>query len=264
MAVSQFITFSSADGVATVLLNRPDLLNSFNREMAAQLQEALARCAASPEIRCVLLSANGRGFCAGQDLAEVQPRKDGSLPELGEIVKSCYNPIIRALRTLEKPVVCAVNGVAAGAGANLALACDIVLASYSASFIQSFAKVGLIPDSGGTFFLPRLIGLARATSLAMLAEKLSAEDAQKLGLVYKLFTPEALMPEALKIATCLAQQPTKGLALMKRALNSSFANNLEQQLELEAELQAACGKTHDYREGVMSFLEKRPANFKGQ
>lgn len=249
--------------VLSLTLNRPQVLNSFNAEMAYALQAALSQAASDLTIRAVLLSATGRAFCAGQDLSEVAPREDGSLPDLGEILLKHYNPIIVALRELEKPIVCAVNGIAAGAGANLALAADIVVAAESASFVQSFAHVGLIPDSGGTYILPRLVGLARATAWSMLAEKVSAQDAEKFGLIYKAIPDADLASEANKLAQRLASMPTRGLALTKRAFQSSFQSDLEAQLALEADLQCQLGKSKDYLEGVTAFLAKRKPDFKG-
>lgn len=259
----EFIDVNSAAGVYRITLNRPDVLNSFNRPMARELQAALADCAADESLRAVLLTGAGRAFCAGQDLAEAAPQ-DAPWAEIHQIVRESYNPIIRALRKIEKPVVCAVNGVAAGAGANIALACDIVLASEKASFLQAFCHIGLIPDSGGTYFLPRLVGLARATALTMLGEKISAREAQEMGLIYKVFPAESLLEEAQKLAAHLATQPTRGLGLTKRLLNQSLVNDLETQLEMEEELQGEAGKTHDYQEGVKAFLEKRKPVFKGK
>lgn len=259
----QFISHEIKNSVAIIRLNRPDVLNSFHREMAKELHGALKECAVEAMVRAVLLTGAGRAFCAGQDLAAVLPKEDAPAPKLGEIVKDCYNPIILALRRLEKPVVCAVNGIAAGAGANLALACDIVFASQSASFVQSFSKIGLIPDSGGTFFLPRLVGLPRATAMVMLGEKVSAEEAQKIGMIYKVCAPETLFDESFALASQLATQPTVGLGLIKRALNASLHNDLEAHLRVEAQLQDDAGRTHDYQEGVQAFLEKRKPNFRG-
>lgn len=258
-----FIRFEKENGVGRVWLNRPDVLNSFHKEMALELQGLLSQIAKDDNVRAVLLSGEGRAFCAGQDLSEVVP-KPGIDLDLGDIVRASYNPIIRSIRHLEKPVVAAVNGIAAGAGANLALACDIVIASNTASFIQSFSKVGLIPDSGGTFLLPRLVGLSRATSLMLLGEKLPAEKALEMGLIYKVVPGEALLKEAIKLAEYLATQPTFGLGLTKRALNRSWGNNLDAQLDAEEELQRIAGQTQDYSEGVNAFLEKRPPTFTGK
>ena len=257
------IIFATADGVATITLNRPDVLNSFTRQMARELREALERCGADDSIRAILLTGAGRGFCAGQDLAEAAP-KDGAMPDLGDIVRDSYNPVIRAIRGLEKPVICAVNGVAAGAGANLAFACDIVFAAASATFIQSFAKIGVIPDSGGTFILPRIVGLHRATIMTMLAEKMSAEQARDWGLVYMVTQPEALIDTALGTARQLATQPTRALGLIKRGFNKSLGVDVSDQLDYEEQIQREAGKTEDYAEGVHAFLEKRRPVFKGR
>src|SRR5436305_7706017 len=258
------ILFDREQGVARVTLNRPDVLNSFNRVMAHELCEAFAEIATKDELRAVLLTGAGRGFCAGQDLAEASPRPDGTLPDLGDLVREGYNPIIRAIRKLEKPVVCAVNGVAAGAGANLAFACDLVFASREASFIQSFAKIGVIPDSGGTFILPRIVGLQRATALTMLAEKITAEQAEEWGLVYRVVEPPALVDVSFTVAAHLATQPTRGLGLIKRAFNRSLGVDLDKQLDYEEELQREAGLTADYAEGVRAFLEKRKPRFEGR
>lgn len=260
----QFVLVERQDGVSRITLNRPDVLNSFNRQMAAELQDALADVAADPAQRAVLLSGAGRAFCAGQDLSEAAPGPDGRVPDLGEIVRTCYNPIIRAIRTLEKPVVCAVNGTAAGAGANLALACDIVFASSEASFIQSFAKVGLIPDSGGTFLLPRIVGLQRATTMTMLCEKVTAEQALAWGMVYRVVPAAALMDAAFEAARHLSHQPTHGLGLIKRGFNRSLGIDLDDQLAFEEQLQGEAGRTEDYAEGVRAFLEKRKPAFTGR
>lgn len=259
----QYITFQITQGVAQITLNRPGVLNSFNRPMAKEVQDALGIGERDETVRAVLLTGEGRAFSAGQDLAEAAP-KDQPWPEISEIVRESYNPIVRAIRGLEKPVVCAVNGVAAGASANVALACDIVLASDKASFLQAFCHIGLIPDSGGTYFLPRLAGFARATALALLGEKISAQQALEWGLIYKVYPAETLLEEAQKLAAHLAAQPTKGLGLIKRALNQSLANDLDAQLEVEAELQSLAGKTADSKEGIQAFLEKRKPNFVGK
>jgi 2-(1,2-epoxy-1,2-dihydrophenyl)acetyl-CoA isomerase len=254
---------TTTPGVAIITLNRPDVLNSFNRAMAAELRQAFDRVAADTSIRSVVLTGAGRGFCAGQDLAEAVPR-DGPRPDLGDIVRDGYNPMILAIRTLEKPVICAVNGVAAGAGANLAYACDIVFASSSAIFIQSFAKIGVIPDSGGTFILPRIVGLQRATVMTMLAEKMTAEQAREWGLVYMVTEPEALLETAVGIANQLATQPTRAFGLIKRGFNKSLGVDLAAQLDYEEELQREAGNTADYTEGVNAFIEKRKPVFTGR
>lgn len=253
-----------SNGIFTITLNRPDKLNSFIFEMANQLKEALHRAESDDEVRCVLLTGEGRAFCAGQDLAEATEVSNDPDRDLSEIVHHTYIPIIKGIRKLEKPVVCAVNGTAAGAGANIALACDIVIASEEASFIQSFSQIGLIPDSGGTYILPRLIGLARATALTFLGEKVSAKEAVEMGLIWKAYPADKYMDEAKAIASKLAKMPTKGFGLTKRGFNAGFSNSLEEQMKLEAKLQAEAGQTHDYNEGVKAFIEKRKPEFKGQ
>src|SRR5690242_17540065 len=247
-------------GGATVKLNRPDVLNSFRRSMAAEMLAAFERIRDDSTVRAVVLTGAGRAFCAGQDLAEAVP-KDGAMPDLGDFVRDGYNPIVRAIRKLEKPVLCAVNGVAAGAGANLAFACDIVFASSGATFIQSFARIGVIPDSGGTFILPRIVGLHRATVMTMLAEKMSAEQARDWGLVYMVVEPDTLLETATGAARQLATQPTRALGLIKRGFNRSLGIDLDTQLDFEEELQREAGKTADYAEGVHAFLEKRKPVF---
>ena len=260
----QFIRFEVVQGVAEVTLDRPDVLNSFNRLMAAELQGVLALVADDAAVRAVLLTGAGRAFCAGQDLAEAMPQDGSVAPRIEDIVRGSYNPVVRAIRALEKPVVAAVNGVAAGAGANLALACDIVLAADTASFIQAFSRIGLVPDTGGTYFLPRLVGTARATALAMLGDKLSAADAHAMGMIWRVVPAAALADEARTLARHLATQPTRALGLIKRLMNGSTTNDLATQLELEAALQGEAGGTEDYREGVSAFLEKRRATFVGR
>lgn len=254
------ILLSVGDNVATITLNRPDKLNSFNREMALRLQSTLDECAALAEVRCVYITGAGKGFSAGQDLAEVA---DPNGPGMQKILSEQYNPIITRLRNIPKPIVAAVNGVAAGAGANIALACDIVIAAQSASFIQAFSKIGLIPDSGGTFQLPRLVGFQRASALMMLGDKVSANDALVMGMIYKVFSDETFAGETKKIAAILAQMPTKALAYIKHALNNSTGNNLEEQLLLEDICQQKAAATNDFKEGVRAFLEKRLPEFKG-
>jgi 2-(1,2-epoxy-1,2-dihydrophenyl)acetyl-CoA isomerase len=253
-----------ADGVATLTLMRPDVLNSFNRAMALELQDALGAVGADPEVRAVILTGSGRAFCAGQDLSEAAAPPGEPLPDLGNIVRDSYNPLIRLIRSMEKPVICAVNGVAAGAGANLALACDIVLAAEEASFIQGFSKIGLIPDTGGSWVLPRLVGFHRAAAMMMLGDKVPAARAHELGMVYEVVPGEGLVERATEMACKLAAEPTRGLGLTKKALNLSAANSLDAQLELEEELQRECGETEDFREGVSAFLEKRKPEFKGR
>ena len=259
----EFIRYAVADGVATITLHRPEVLNSFTRPMSAELQTALRRAADDAAVRAVLLTGAGRAFCAGQDLAEAMP-ENAPAPPIEEIVRTSYNPVVLAIRALPKPVVCAVNGVAAGAGANLALACDIVLASDTASFLQAFVKIGLVPDTGGTWTLPRLVGPARAAALAMLGEKLSAADAQAMGMIWRVVPADQLMTEARAVAERLATQPTRAIGLIKRMLDASATNGLEAQLELEAALQGEAGRSEDYREGVGAVLAKRPARFTGR
>jgi 2-(1,2-epoxy-1,2-dihydrophenyl)acetyl-CoA isomerase len=254
---------SSTPGVARITLNRPDVLNSFTRGMSAELCQAIARVAADPTLRAVLLTGNGRAFCAGQDLVEVAP-VNGVHPDLGDVVRDTYNPIVRAIRTLEKPVVCAVNGIAAGAGANVALACDIVFASTAATFIQSFARIGLIPDSGGTFLLPRVVGLQRAAAMTMLCDKVDAATALQWGMVYQTCEPDALVHTALAAASRLATMPTYAIGLTKLAFNRSLGVDLADQLHAEEELQREAGQSADYAEGVTAFLDKRKPTFMGR
>lgn len=258
----EYIASDVSRGVATFTLNRPDVLNSCNRPMIAELLDALGAAAVDGAVRAVLLTGAGRAFCAGQDLAEAVPPDPEPTPDIGEIVEG-YNRLILAIRGIEKPVVCAVNGVAAGAGANIALACDLVLAADSATFIQAFARIGLVPDNGGTFFLPRLIGMARATSLAMLADRLPAARAAEWGLIHAVVSAAALMDEARALAEHLAAQPTRALGLVKRALNASWDNDLATQLRLERDLQREAAATADFTEGVRAFQQKRPPHFVG-
>lgn len=254
------ILFSIENGIGFITLNRPQKLNAFNREMALQLQQILDECASMYEVRCVYLTGAGKGFSAGQDLEEVV---DPEGPGMQRILSEQYNPVITRIANLPKPILAAVNGVAAGAGANIALCCDIVVAAQSASFIQAFSKIGLIPDSGGTFTLPRLIGRQKASALMMLGDKVSATEAERLGMLYKVFADDVFEAEAKAIATTLAGMPTRGLALTKHALNYSATNTLEQQLLLEDELQQQAANTYDFKEGVQAFLEKRKPVFKG-
>lgn len=247
---------------AFLTLNRPEVFNSFNREMALKLQEELDSCEKNKDVRAIVITGNGKAFCAGQDLKEV------TSPELNpgfkKILEEHYNPIISRIRKIEKPIVAAVNGVAAGAGANIALACDVVVASEHASFIQAFSKIGLVPDSGGTFFLPRLIGFQKASALMMLGDKVSAEEAERLGMLYKVFPAETFEEEVNNLASILSNMPTKALGLTKRLLNESMTNNLDNQLDLEGKLQIESAQTKDYAEGVDAFVNKRKPEFKGQ
>ena len=255
------ILFQITDAVGIIRLNRPSVFNAFNRAMALEVQDALAICADDANVRAIYITGEGRAFCAGQDLQEVSD-PDNS-PSFKTILGEHYNPIIERLRSIEKPIVCGVNGVAAGAGANIALACDITVAAASASFIQAFSKIGLIPDSGGTFHLPRLIGLQRAAALMMLGEKLSAADAAAMGMIYKMLPDEGFDGAVLAIAQQLAQMPTLALGLTKRLLNLSLTNSLEHQLDAEDKYQTIAGDSADYREGVAAFLEKRKPVFTG-
>lgn len=259
--MSTFITSEHKNGVAIIRLNRTDKFNSFNREMALALQKALDAAADDGNVRAIYLTGEGKAFCAGQDLTEAI---DPQGPGLENIVTEHYNPIIHRLRHIQKPVVCAVNGVAAGAGANIALCCDVVVAAASASFIQAFSRIGLIPDSGGTFFLPRMIGFQRASALMMLGDKVSAADALNMGMLYKVFDDASFAEESMKIAVTLSQMPTYGIWLTKKLLNEAMTNNLDTQLAREAEVQVEAAQSYDYQEGVKAFLEKRKPEFKGK
>ncbi|RSK45380.1 enoyl-CoA hydratase-related protein [Hymenobacter rigui] len=255
------LQFSLDGGVATIRFNRPQVFNSVNKDVALALQHHLRECQQNPAVRAVLLTGTGKAFCAGQDLAEIT---GPNAPEVADIVEKHYNPIVELIRALDKPVVAAVNGVAAGAGANLALACDVVVAKESASFIQAFSKIGLIPDSAGTYFLPRLIGMQRASALMMTGDKVSAQEAVQMGMIYKTFPDDTFEQEANALARKLAAMPTKGLAYTKQLLNQSFGNDLTRQLRAEGDYQLRAGSTADYKEGVAAFLEKRQPTFTGQ
>jgi len=254
------VLFEIKDSIGHITLNRPDKLNSFNREMSLLMQQKLDECK-SNEVRCVYITGAGKGFSAGQDLSEVV---DPQGPGLSVILSEHYNPIVTRIRKLEKPVVAAINGVAAGAGANIALSCDIVVAAQSASLLQAFSKIGLIPDSGGTYTLPRLIGWQKASALMMLGDKVSATDAERYGMLYKVFPDETFAEDSMKIALTLSQMPTKGLAYTKKVLSHSFINSFEDQLQDEDIFQQRAAQTTDYKEGVQAFLEKRQPKFKGE
>jgi 2-(1,2-epoxy-1,2-dihydrophenyl)acetyl-CoA isomerase len=264
MATSETVLASLEAGVLRLTLNRPDKLNSFNEEMHLAMRAQIQRAHDDEAVRAVLLTGAGRGFCAGQDLGDRDPRKGGPAPDLGRTLETFYNPTLRLIRQLEKPVICAVNGVAAGAGANIAFACDIVLAAKSAKFIQAFAKIGLIPDAGGSWSLARILGEPRAKALALTAEPLPAEKAADWGLIWKAVDDADLIAEATKLASSLAAGPTLGLGLTKRLIQAAATNSLDEQLDMERDLQQQAGRSADYAEGVTAFLEKRPARFTGK
>ena len=259
--MSDTLQITKKDTLGILTFNRPDVFNSFNKELALAVQKALDEFAKDNSVRAIMLTGNGKAFCAGQDLQEAIA--DNGL-EIEQIVDEHYNPIIRQIRSIEKPIIAAVNGVAAGAGANIALACDVCVATESSAFIQAFSKIGLVPDSGGTFTLPRIIGFGKASALMMLGDKVSATEAEQMGMIYKVFSDDSFTEEAEKIAQKLANMPTKGLAYTKHLLNQSFTNDLNQQLEMEKEWQFKATETHDYKEGVQAFIEKRKPNFKGE
>lgn len=260
--MSNSILLKIENKIAFVTLNRPEVFNSFNREMALSLQKNLDDCESNPKVRAIVLTGNGKAFCAGQDLKEV------TSPELNpgfkKILEEHYNPIITRIRSIKKPIIGAINGVAAGAGANIALACDVVVAHEKVSFIQAFSLIGLIPDSAGTYFLPRLIGFQKAQALAMLGDKISAEDAEKMGMIYKVIPFENFENDVNQLASKLANMPTKALGMIKELFNKSLTNTLEDQLALESKLQIEAAQSEDYAEGVAAFIEKRQPNFKGK
>ena len=255
------ILFDIKDGVGKITLNRPEKFHSIIRELALEFQNSLDQCINDSNVRAVLITAKGKAFCAGQDLEEAT---DPNAPNITKIIQEHYNPIVRKIRYLEKPVIAAVNGVAAGAGASIALCCDIIVAKESACFIQAFSKIGLTPDSGATYFLPRLIGSQRASAIMMTADKINSKEAEKMGMIYKTFADESFESESWNLAKKLAKMPTKGLALTKKLLNSSYSNNLEEQLKMEENCQKKAADTEDFKEGVSAFLEKRKPKFKGK
>jgi 2-(1,2-epoxy-1,2-dihydrophenyl)acetyl-CoA isomerase len=265
MAGFEFLLYEvSEEGVLTLTLNRPDCLNAFNDEMSFELQKALKDAEKDSKVRCIVLTGAGRGFSAGQDLRSRSVASNGTLPHLGESIRKRYSPIISKLRTMEKPVIAMVNGVAAGAGASLAFACDLRIASSSAKFIQAFVKVGLIPDSGACWLLPRLVGFGRAMELALLGDILPAETALQWGLVNQVVADDQLLETTQALAKQVAQGPTQAIGLIKRAMNKAMTVDLDEYLEYEANLQEIAGRTADYKEGVSAFLEKRPAQFSGK
>jgi 2-(1,2-epoxy-1,2-dihydrophenyl)acetyl-CoA isomerase len=255
------LLISIENGVCELKLNRPNVFNSFNKAMAIALQNAIDEAASNKDVRAIVITGEGKAFCAGQDLAEAT---DPNGPELKSIVKDHYNPIIMKIREIEKPVIAAVNGVAAGAGANIALACDIVFATESASFIQAFSKIGLIPDSGGTFFLPRIVGMQKALALMMTGDKVGAKEAEAINMIYKAVADDEFVETVKAFAEKIAKMPTKGLGLTKKAVNESWTNDLSAQLDVEEKLQTEAGQSFDFNEGVAAFLEKRKPAFKGE
>ena len=255
------IKFKKVDSVGKIILDRPEKYNSFVREMALMLQNILYECANDTSIRCIMITGSEKAFSAGQDLKEVT---DSNGPSIDIIIKEHYNPIVSLIREIKKPIIAAVNGVAAGAGANIALACDIVVAKQSAKFIQAFSKIGLVPDSGGTYFLPRLIGWQKASAIMMTGESIDAENAEKMGMIYKVYTDSEFEIKSMELAKTISQMPTKGLGLTKELMNATFNNSLEEQLILEEQNQILSSQSEDYKEGVNAFLEKRNPKFSGK
>lgn len=260
--MSETILFEIKNGVARITFNRPQTFNSFDREMSYAFQDALRNSAENEKVRAVLITGSGKAFSAGQDLKEVLDQENN--PGFEKILDDGYNPMIKLIRGIAKPVIAAVNGVAAGAGANIALACDIVVASEQASFIQAFSKIGLVPDSGGTYFLPRLIGFQKASALMMLGDKVSAAEAEKMGMIYQYYSAEEFEEKTIQLAEHIAQMPTKALAQTKELLNQTYHNSLDQQLDLEGKTQIEAAQSYDYKEGVAAFVEKRKPVFKGR
>ncbi len=258
------ILYETVDQVGVITLNRPDRLNAFTRQMHEDLRDAIATASNNDNVRCLMFTGAGRGFCAGADLADGASSRGDGPPDLGLSLEEQYNPLIKSLRDLNMPIVAAVNGPCAGAGMSLAMACDIILAARSASFLQAFCNIGLVPDAGSTWMLPRMIGRARAAGMALLGEKLPAETAAEWGLVWKCVDDDALSQEAMAVASKLAAGPTKGLGLIRHALHKAWDNSLDSQLDLERDSQRELGRSHDFGEGVAAFLEKRAPNFKGR
>ena len=258
------IKYYEEGAVAVIKFDRADVLNSFNKEMGKEVRDALSKARDNKEARSILITGEGRGFCAGQDLAEAVPPDGQPMADIAELIRENYNPIVKLIRGIEKPIIAGVNGVAAGAGANIGLACDIVVASEKASFIQAFSKIGLVPDSGGTYYLPRLVGTANATALMMLGDKVTANEAKSMGMIYKVLPEDDFYNQALEFAKYVAGLPTKALGLIKNMVNQSFNNTFDEQLQLEEEMQVTATQTHDYLEGVKAFQEKRKPEFKGE